>query len=162
MSCTTSSGNVDPTLYPEEATCAQNSATEGANYASSGISISGDPMTLHQYVTIDGVTSNISPRVYLLSDDGDYESLQLLGREFQFDVDLSTPVCGENGALYLSEMDHTGRRTSTSLARPTVAPGIALHSALWGPGSTARLTLTHKVPAATRWISGRLMLMLVR
>ncbi|KIN00921.1 glycoside hydrolase family 7 protein [Oidiodendron maius Zn] len=116
ISCTTSGGDVDPTLCPEEATCAQNCAIEGANYTSSGISTSGDSMTLHQYVTINGVTSNTSPR--------------LRRRELQFDVNVSTPVCGENGALYLSEMDHTGSRTSTSLARPNLAPGIAMHSAL--------------------------------
>lgn len=109
-SCTTASG-VDPTLCPDEETCAMNCAIEGADYASSGISTSDDALTLHQYVTNNGVTSNASPRVYLLGDDGDYVSLQLLGQELRFDVDVSTLVCGENGALYLSEMDGTGGRS---------------------------------------------------
>lgn len=109
-SCTTSSG-VNPTLCPNEATCSQNCAIEGVNYTSSGISISGDAMTLHQYVQSNGVTSNASPRVYLLGSNGDYEMLQLLGQELRFDVDVSTLVCGENGALYLSEMDATGGRS---------------------------------------------------
>lgn len=111
-SCTTSSGGIDPTLCPDEATCAQNCAIEGANYTSSGISTSGDALTMHQYVTNNGVTSNASPRAYLLGDDGDYVSLQLLGQELRFDVDVSTLVCGENGALYLSEMDQTGGRST--------------------------------------------------
>jgi cellulase len=113
-SCTISGGGVDPTLCPDEATCAQNCAIEGANYTSSGISTSGDALTPHQYVTNNGVTSNASPRVYLVGDDGDYVSLQLLGQELRFDVDISTLVCGENGALYLSEMDHTGGRTQNN------------------------------------------------
>jgi cellulase len=109
-SCTTSSG-VNPALCPNEATCSQNCVVEGANYTSSGISTSGDAMTLHQYVQNNGVTSNASPRVYLLGSDGDYEMLKLLGQELRFDVDVSTLVCGENGALYLSEMDATGGRS---------------------------------------------------
>ncbi|KAL1858134.1 hypothetical protein VTK73DRAFT_7929 [Phialemonium thermophilum] len=36
--------------------------------------------------------------------------LHLLGRELSFDVDLSTLPCGENGALYLSEMSAGGGR----------------------------------------------------
>lgn len=108
-SCTTSSG-VDPTLCPNEATCAQNCVIEGVTYASSGISVSGDAMTMKQYVTKNGTTSNASPRVYLLGPDGDYVLMKLLGQELSFDVDLSTLPCGENGALYLSEMDASGGR----------------------------------------------------
>jgi cellulase len=109
-SCTTSSG-VNPTLCPNEATCSQNCVIEGVDYATSGISTSGDAVTLHQYVQSNGVTSNASPRIYLLGSDGDYEMLQLLGQELRFDVDVSTLVCGENGALYFSEMDATGGRS---------------------------------------------------
>ncbi|KAF8859705.1 endoglucanase I from Trichoderma Reesei [Acephala macrosclerotiorum] len=109
--CTTSTG-VDPTLCPDEATCSRNCVIEGVNYTSAGVSTSGDTLTLHQYVQSSGVTSNASPRVYLLGSDGNYEMLQLLNQELRFDVDVSTLVCGENGALYLSEMDKTGGRTS--------------------------------------------------
>ncbi|KAJ9148532.1 Glucanase [Pleurostoma richardsiae] len=105
-SCTTGSG-VNSNLCPNEATCAQNCVVEGANYASAGISTSADALTMYQYVN----GQSASPRVYLLGPDGDYEMLQLLGQELSFDVDLSTLPCGENGALYLSEMDATGGRT---------------------------------------------------
>lgn len=71
-------------------------------------------MTLKQYVTADGTTKNASPRVYLLGSDGNYEGLQLLGQELSFDVDVSTLVCGENGALYLSEMDLSGGRSENN------------------------------------------------
>ncbi|KAI9712063.1 MAG: endoglucanase 1 [Bogoriella megaspora] len=105
-SCTTSSG-VDATLCPDEATCAQNCVIEGANYTGAGITTSGSTMTMNQYVG----GSSQSPRVYLLDESsGDYEMLKLLGQELSFDVDLSTLPCGENGALYLSEMDATGGR----------------------------------------------------
>lgn len=108
-SCTTSSG-VNATLCPDEATCAKNCVVEGADYATTGISVSGDAMTMDQYVTSDGTTTSASPRVYLLGPDGDYVMLKLLGQELSFQVDLSTLPCGENGALYLSEMDATGGR----------------------------------------------------
>ncbi|KUJ18830.1 putative endoglucanase [Mollisia scopiformis] len=111
-SCATSTGAINSTLCPDEATCAKNCAIEGIpNYASSGVATSGDALTLHQYTQSNGVTSNASPRVYLLGADGNYEMLQLLGQELRFDADVSTLVCGENGALYLSEMDATGGRS---------------------------------------------------
>jgi cellulase len=66
---------------------------------------------MYQYTKNDkGETQNASPRLYLLGDDGNYEMLQLLGQELTFTVDLSTLPCGENGALYLGEMDKTGGR----------------------------------------------------
>ncbi|KAH8156123.1 hypothetical protein CIB48_g12123 [Xylaria polymorpha] len=111
LSCTTSSG-VNNTLCPDEATCAENCFVQGAaNYSGYGVSTSGDALTMYQY-TIDanGVAQNASPRLYLLGDDENYEMLQLLGQELTFTVDLSTLPCGENGALYLGEMDKTGGR----------------------------------------------------
>jgi cellulase len=109
-SCTTSSG-VDPNLCPDEATCSQNCFVEGVNYTSSGVATSGSALTLKQYVKgSDGKTNSVSPRAYLLGPDGNYVMLKLLGQELSFDVDLSTLPCGENAALYLSEMDATGGR----------------------------------------------------
>ena len=109
-SCTTA-GGVSSTLCPDEAACYQNCAVEGVDYATSGVSVSGDALTLHQYMQTNGVTTNASPRAYLLGADGDYEMLQLNGQELRFDADVSTLVCGENGALYLSEMDASGGRS---------------------------------------------------
>lgn len=66
---------------------------------------------MYQYTkNADGEPQNASPRLYLLGDDGNYEMLKLLGQELTFTVDLSTLPCGENGALYLGEMDKTGGR----------------------------------------------------
>jgi cellulase len=121
-SCTTSSG-VNSTLCPNEAKCAQNCAVEGANYASSGISTPGDALTLHQYIQSNSATSNASPRVYLLGSDGNYEMLQLLGQELRYDVDVSTLVCGENGALYLSQMDPAGGRSQYNPAGANYGSG---------------------------------------
>ncbi|CAL5873186.1 uncharacterized protein PFLUO_LOCUS7455 [Penicillium psychrofluorescens] len=108
-SCTTSSG-VNTTLCPDEATCAENCVIEAANYTSAGVSVSGDSLTMYQYVESNGVYGNASPRLYLLGADGNYVMMQLLGRELSFDVDMSTLPCGENGALYLSEMSASGGR----------------------------------------------------
>lgn len=111
-SCTTSSG-VNSTLCPDEATCAQNCVVEGANYTAAGVTTSGSTLTMSQYVpSTSGVgVSNASPRLYLLDDDSqDYVLFQLLGQELTFDVDVSALPCGENGALYLSEMDASGGR----------------------------------------------------
>ncbi|KAI0391992.1 carbohydrate-binding module family 1 protein [Xylariaceae sp. FL0594] len=110
-SCTTSTG-VNATLCPDEATCASNCFIQGnANYTNSGVITSGDSLTMYQYTLNDlGEYQNASPRLYLLGSDGNYEMLQLLNQELTFTVDLSTLPCGENGALYLGEMDKTGGR----------------------------------------------------
>ncbi|KAI8953738.1 putative endoglucanase [Xylaria longipes] len=113
LSCTTDSG-VNATLCPDQATCADNCLVQGdSNYTNNGVSTSGDTLTMYQYtINEDGEAQNASPRLYLLGDDGDYEMLQLLGQELTFTVDLSTLPCGENGALYLGEMDKTGGRNA--------------------------------------------------
>ncbi|KAK0382878.1 hypothetical protein NLU13_8794 [Sarocladium strictum] len=108
-SCTTSSG-VNSTLCPDQATCDKNCVIDGTgNYTSSGVTTSDDTLTMYQYVQGANGLQNSSPRLYLLAADGkNYEQLQLLGQELTFDVDLSTLPCGENGALYLSEMAANG------------------------------------------------------
>jgi cellulase len=121
-SCT-ASGGVNTTLCPNEAECAANCAVEGADYAGYGIKTSGDALTLNQYLDNNGTISNASPRVYLLGANGDYEMLKLLGQELRYDVDVSTVVCGENGALYLSQMDPTGGRSATNPAGANYGAG---------------------------------------
>ncbi|KAI1434501.1 concanavalin A-like lectin/glucanase domain-containing protein [Xylaria sp. CBS 124048] len=111
VACTTSSG-VDQTLCPDEATCAKNCYIQGdGNYTANGVTTSGNALTMNQYIFPDGEAQNSSPRLYLLGDDDDFEMLQLLGQELTFTVDLSTLPCGENGALYLTEMDKSGGRS---------------------------------------------------
>lgn len=119
-SCTTATGGVNATLCPNEATCAQNCYIEGANYTAAGVTTSGSAMTMKQYMPSSSSSDNgtasvssVSPRVYLLDNDsGDYVLFQLLGQELSFVVDLSTLPCGENGALYLTEMDASGGRSA--------------------------------------------------
>jgi cellulase len=63
-----------------------------------------------------GRLTSAQPRAYLLGEDGNYVMLKLLDQEISFDVDLSNLPCGENGALYLSEMDTTGGRNKYNTA----------------------------------------------
>ncbi|KAL7930531.1 carbohydrate-binding module family 1 protein [Trichoderma chlorosporum] len=107
-SCTVN-GGVNTTICPNEATCGTNCYIEGVNYTASGVTTSGASITLNQYMpSSSGGYSSVSPRLYLLGSDGNYELLQLNGQELSFDVDLSALPCGENGALYLSEMAANG------------------------------------------------------
>lgn len=122
-SCTTSSG-LNSTLCPDEATCATNCFVEGTNYTASGISTSGSSMTMRQFMPSSSGVSSVSPRVYLLDNESqDYVMFKLLGQELTFDVDLSTLPCGENGALYLSEMDASGGRNQYQTGGATYGGG---------------------------------------
>lgn len=124
LGCTTPTG-VNATLCPDEATCAQNCFVQGdTNYTNNGVSTLGDTLTMYQYtIDADGEAQNASPRLYLLGDDGNYEMLQLLGQELTFTVDLSTLPCGENGALYLGEMDKTGGRNPYNTGGASLGSG---------------------------------------
>ncbi|EWC44736.1 endoglucanase EG-1 [Drechslerella stenobrocha 248] len=112
--CKTSNGRPNTSVCPNQATCSRNCVIEGVDYAASGVTTSGNSVTMYQYRTSNGVTNSVSPRIYLLGSDGNYVTPKLLGQEFTFDVDLSALPCGENGALYLSEMSSTGGRSSTN------------------------------------------------
>ncbi|KAM7185780.1 putative endo-beta-1,4-glucanase celB [Naviculisporaceae sp. PSN 640] len=103
---------LDATLCPDQVTCAQNCVIDGIqSYDSIGVFTSGNALTLRQYL-LDGTQyKRVSPRVYLLNDDDkNYEALRLLNSELSFDVEISSLVCGMNGALYLSEVDMSGSR----------------------------------------------------
>ncbi|KAJ5885234.1 CAZyme family GH7 [Penicillium taxi] len=94
----------DASLCPDDVTCAENCALDGANYESTyGVTTSGDALTVGFKTG-----SNVGSRLYLLQDDDTYEIFKLLNREFTFDVDVSTLVCGLNGALYFVAMDSDG------------------------------------------------------
>ena len=109
--CTTSSGGLNSTLCGTAEDCYNNCQIEPGNYTGLGITTSGSSLTLYQYRNNSGTINNASPNVLLLDPAGEnYVNVQLLGKEFSFDVDISLLPCGENGALFLSEMDFTGGR----------------------------------------------------
>ncbi|KAF5325111.1 hypothetical protein D9619_009566 [Psilocybe cf. subviscida] len=96
------------TVCPDNLTCAQNCAVDGADYPGTyGISTSGNALTL-KYVTGGSSGKNIGSRVYLMASDSKYELFKLLNQEFTFDVDVSNMPCGLNGAVYFNEMDADG------------------------------------------------------
>ncbi|KXX82701.1 putative endo-beta-1,4-glucanase celB [Madurella mycetomatis] len=117
VSCSASEALNDTSLCPDAATCARNCALEGIDYGSIGVATRGNAVTLRQYLFNGEVYESVSPRVYLLAEDGEnYEGLKLLNQELTFDVDVSRLGCGMNGALYLSEMGLDGGRSETNPA----------------------------------------------
>ncbi|KAK3689716.1 glycoside hydrolase family 7 protein [Podospora appendiculata] len=102
-------------LCKDAASCGKNCALEGMDYANKGVVTQGGSLTLNQWLLgTDGKYKTVTPRTYLLDESGkNYESLQLLNAELTFDVDVSTMVCGMNGALYFSEMEMDGGRNSS-------------------------------------------------
>ncbi|KAG7086412.1 hypothetical protein E1B28_002367 [Marasmius oreades] len=98
----------DSTLCPDDTTCAQNCALDGADYSGTyGITTSGNALTL-KFVT-QSQQKNIGSRVYLMdTSDAKYQTFNLLNQEFTFDVDMSNLPCGLNGALYFVSMDADG------------------------------------------------------
>ncbi|KAF7156891.1 hypothetical protein CNMCM5623_000736 [Aspergillus felis] len=91
-------------LCPDNESCAQNCALDGADYAGTyGITTSGSEIKL-SFVT----GANIGSRLYLMKDETTYQQFNLLNSEFTFDVDVSNLPCGLNGALYFVAMDADG------------------------------------------------------
>ncbi|KAH7098753.1 glycoside hydrolase family 7 protein [Auriculariales sp. MPI-PUGE-AT-0066] len=124
-SCYTN-GSLDPTLCPDAATCAKNCALEGVDYAAAGMKVDGQgSVTLSQQVkNADGTWTTVSPRAYLLAADGkNYVDLKMLNQELSFDVDISQLVCGMNGAIYFSEMEANGGRSSLNPAGAAYGTG---------------------------------------
>lgn len=109
--CTTSSGGLNSTLCGTSEDCYNNCEIAPGSYPGLGITTTGNSLTLSQYVNDSGSINNASPNVMLLDSAGEnYVLLQLLGQEFSFDVDVSLLPCGENGNVFLSEIDPTGGR----------------------------------------------------
>lgn len=95
------------TLCPDDTTCAQNCALDGADYEGTyGITASGNSLRLN-FVT-NGSQKNVGSRTYLMKDDTHYQTFNLLNQEFTFDVDVSGLPCGLNGALYMVPMAADG------------------------------------------------------
>lgn len=94
----------DKDLCPDDKTCAQNCAVDGADYEGTyGVTSDGGALTL-TFVK----DSNVGTRLYLMEDDSTYQMFNLTNSEFTFDVDVSQLPCGLNGALYFSAMDADG------------------------------------------------------
>ncbi|APA15366.1 hypothetical protein SS1G_09020 [Sclerotinia sclerotiorum 1980 UF-70] len=105
----------DATLCPDDATCAQNCALDGADYSGTyGITTSGDSLRLN-FVT-QTANKNVGSRVYLLADNTHYKTFNLLNQEFTFDVDVSNLPCGLNGAVYFANLPADGGISSTNKA----------------------------------------------
>lgn len=112
-SCKT--GNAPSAQCSDAATCAKNCAIDGiSNYTQFGVSTSGNAVTMYHYVQSNGRLTSASPRIYLLDEDNKYVMFKLLNQELSIDVDMSTLPCGENGALYFSEMEADGGKSDNS------------------------------------------------
>lgn len=117
-------GSIDESLCPDEATCTQNCVVDAANYTAHGFKTSGSAVTMHQFVTSNGNTESVSPRVYMLEiDSQEYTQFKPLNGEIAFDVDISSLICSMNGALYLVEMDPSGGKSDTSPAGAAYGAG---------------------------------------
>ncbi|TVY27219.1 putative 1,4-beta-D-glucan cellobiohydrolase, partial [Lachnellula hyalina] len=113
----------DTTLCPDDATCTQNCAVDGADYTSTyGATASGSSLKL-DFVTNGGSSPNIGSRFYLMSDDSTYETFNMLNQEFTFDVDVSNLPCGLNGALYMVNMPADGGLSDTNKAGAAYGTG---------------------------------------
>jgi cellulose 1,4-beta-cellobiosidase len=98
----------DATLCPDDETCAVNCAVDGADYSSTyGVTTSGSELKI-DYVTANANGQNVGARLYLLEDESTYQTFDLLGNEFTFDVNVANLPCGLNGALYFSQMPADG------------------------------------------------------
>lgn len=96
------------TACPSGATCSKNCVVDGADYSGTyGVSTSGNALTL-KFVTKGSYSTNIGSRTYLMESATKYKMLNLVGKEFSFDVDVSKLPCGLNGALYTVEMAADG------------------------------------------------------
>ena len=123
-SCINSNGELNARVCSTAKECGHRCALEGVNYHNHGVQTNGDSVTMHMYLHVNGEVKSVSPRVYLLDENGkDYSMLKLLGREVSFDADVSNLPCGMNGALYLSEMDATGGRSKLNPAGASYGTG---------------------------------------
>lgn len=116
-------GRPNATVCPDAATCQANCAMDGiSNYSTVGVSTSGSNLYLRQLQA--GSLAKLTPRVYLLAQGEDlYETMNLVGQEFSFEVDVSKLPCGMNGALYFSEMKQDGGKSSLNTAGPKFGTG---------------------------------------
>jgi len=115
--CTTSAGCIQQNTSVVLDTVSKNAnnspgSRTTADYTNGGVTTSGNAVTLYHYTSVNGQLTAASPRIYLLGADGKYVLMSLLNQEFTVTADFSTLPCGENGALYFSEMEAEGRATN--------------------------------------------------
>jgi len=67
-----------------------------------------------QFVTQGPYSKNVGSRMYVLEGE-QYKMFKLLGKQFEFDVDVSNMPCGTNGAVYFVEMPADGGMGSEPL-----------------------------------------------
>lgn len=162
---------LNSTLCPDAKTCSANCALEGVDYTGSGVVTSGSELTLHLFVNRTTGASLASPRVYLLANETTYDMFSLLNKEFTFDVDVSKLPCGTNGALYFSEMEAAGGRSTLNPAGAEYGTGYCDAQCPSPPfingevrsfsvttaryADLSRPTLRNTAPVATKWTSGK-------
>lgn len=104
-------GNVwDESICTSNSVCASKCCVDGADYTGTyGVTTSGNSLNL-KFVTEHAYGKTIGSRVYLMEAGSQtkYQTFDLLGNEFTFDVDVSKLPCGLNGALYFVTMDADG------------------------------------------------------
>lgn len=142
------------TQCPDEETCGQNCIIDPPDYNAAGVYTNQDALNMFSFVN----GNPTAPRAYLLGEDGNYVSFNLLDQEFSFSVDLSSLPCGENGSLYLCGMDLTGGRTDSQQVVPSMVLDTVMPSAPSRPGVTEPSTPTVLATAATRWTFSRVTL----
>ncbi|CAE8652968.1 unnamed protein product, partial [Polarella glacialis] len=90
-------GTWNEEFCPDTETCKKNCAVEGVQKVTGGVEL--------KYMTAGG---NVGSRLYVTDGEESYKMFKLLNREFTLDVDVSTLVCGLNGAVYFVEMAAMG------------------------------------------------------
>jgi len=110
LDCGTWGNSANATVCPTKEACAENCIMEGVtDYSQYGITTKGDALRLQMIVN----GNTVSPRVYLLDKtEQNYEMTKFTGGEFAFDIDAKKLPCGMNGALYLSEMEPDGGKST--------------------------------------------------
>jgi len=110
QNCYMNDNTWDPAHCSDPASCAQQCALEGADYAATyGVSTNTykDGVNLN-FVTVGAYAKNFGSRLYVMDGEDTYKLFKLKNKEFSFVVDVSNLPCGLNGAVYFVEMDRHG------------------------------------------------------
>lgn len=79
------------------------------NYTEIGVTVDDKSLTQRFVTQNQNWRNEWGSRLYLLNNDRtNYETFDLRNKELSFDVDVSSLVCGLNGALYMIEMPKNG------------------------------------------------------